>query len=138
MPANLPPQYQKAVEEYRKAQSAAERFEILERMLVLIPKHKGTEKLQADLKTKLKETKADIQGENTAPKGGKVYRVPRQRAAQVILSGGPNAGKSRIVKELTNAEPEVADYPFTTREPMPGMMAWEDITIQLGDTPPIT
>lgn len=138
MPANLPPQYQKAEEEYRKAQSAAERFEILERMLVLIPKHKGTEKLQVDLKTKLKETKADIQVEKTAPKGGKVYRIPRQGAAQVIVIGGPNAGKSRILKELTNAEPEVADYPFTTREPMPGMMKWEDITIQLVDTPPIT
>jgi ribosome-interacting GTPase 1 len=138
MPANLPPQYQKAEEEYRRAQSAAERFEILERMLVLIPKHKGTEKLQADLKTRLKETKSDIQVEKTAPKGGKVYRFPRQGAAQVILIGGPNSGKSRILKELTKAEPEVADYPFTTREPMPGMMAWEDITIQLIDTPPIT
>jgi ribosome-interacting GTPase 1 len=138
MPANLPPQYQKAEEEYRKAQSAAERFEILERMLVLIPKHKGTEKLQADLKTKLKETKADIQVEKTAPKGGKVYRFPRQGAAQVILIGGPNSGKSRILRDLTKAEPEVADYPFTTREPMPGMMAWEDVTVQLIDTPPIT
>lgn len=138
MPANLPPQYQKAEEEYRKAQSAAERFEILERMLILIPKHKGTEKLQADLKTKLKETKTDIQVEKTAPKGGKVYRIPRQGAAQVILIGGPNSGKSRMLKELTKAEPEVADYPFTTREPMPGMMAWEDVTIQLIDTPPVT
>lgn len=138
MPANLPPQYQKAEEEYRKAQSAAERCEILERMLVLIPKHKGTEKLQADLKTKLKETKADIQAEKTAPKGGKVYRFPRQGAAQVIIIGGPNSGKSRILRDLTKAEPEVADYPFTTREPMPGMMAWEDVTVQLIDTPPIT
>jgi ribosome-interacting GTPase 1 len=138
MPANLPPQYQKAEEEYRKAQSAAERFEILERMLVLIPKHKGTEKLQADLKTKLKETKADIQVEKTAPKGGKVYRFPRQGAAQVIIIGGPNSGKSRILRDLTKAEPEVADYPFTTREPMPGMMPWEDVTVQLIDTPPIT
>lgn len=138
MPANLPPQYQKAEEEYRKAQSAAERCEIIERMLVLIPKHKGTEKLQADLKTKLKETKADIQAEKTAPKGGKVYRFPRQGAAQVIIIGGPNSGKSRILRDLTKAEPEVADYPFTTREPMPGMMAWEDVTVQLIDTPPIT
>lgn len=138
MPANLPPQYQKAEEEYRKAQSSAERLEILERMLVLIPKHKGTEKLQADLKTKLKETRSEMQAEKTAPKGGKVYRFPRQGAAQVILIGGPNAGKSRILKELTKAEPEVADYPFTTREPMPGMMAWEDVTVQLIDTPPIT
>lgn len=138
MPANLTPQYQKAEEEYRKAQSAVERFEILERMLVLIPKHKGTEKLQADLKTKLKETKAEIQVEKTAPKGGKVFRFPRQGAAQVVIVGGPNAGKSRILREMTKAEPEVADYPFTTREPLPGMMAWEDITVQLIDTPPIT
>lgn len=138
MPANLPPQYQKAENEYRQAQSAAERFEILERMLVLIPKHKGTEKLQADLKTKLKETKADIQVEKNAPKGGKVYRFPRQGAAQIIIIGGPNAGKSRILRDLTKAEPDVADYPFTTREPMPGMMAWEDISVQLIDTPPIT
>lgn len=138
MPANLTPQYQKAEEEYRKAQTAVERFEILERMLVLIPKHKGTEKLQADLKTKLKETKAEIQVEKTAPKGGKVFRFPRQGAAQIVIVGGPNAGKSRILKELTKAEPEVADYPFTTREPLPGMMAWEDVTVQLIDTPPIT
>lgn len=138
MPANLTPQYQKAEEEYRKAQTAVERFEILERMLVLIPKHKGTEKLQADLKTKLKETKVEIQVEKTAPKGGKVFRFPRQGAAQIVIVGGPNAGKSRILKELTKAEPEVADYPFTTREPLPGMMAWEDVTVQLIDTPPIT
>jgi len=138
MPANLPPQYQKAEEEYRKAQSAVERFEILERMLVLIPKHKGTEKLQADLKTKLKETKADIQVEKSAPKGGKVFRFPRQGAATIVIIGGPNAGKSRLLKDLTKAEPEVADYPFTTREPLPGMMAWEDVTVQLIDTPPIT
>lgn len=138
MPANLTPQYQKAEEEYRKAQTAVERFEILERMLVLIPKHKGTEKLQADLKTKLKETKVEIQVEKTAPKGGKVFRFPRQGAAQIVIVGGPNAGKSRTLKELTKAEPDVADYPFTTREPLPGMMAWEDVTVQLIDTPPIT
>jgi uncharacterized protein len=139
MPANLTPQYSKAEEEYRRAQSPAERLEILERMLVLIPKHKGTEKLQADLKTKLKETREELAVEKSAPKAvGKVYRFPRQGAGTVVIIGGPNAGKSRILKELTKAEPEVAPYPFTTREPLPGMMAWEDIVVQLIDTPPIT
>ncbi|HET6422594.1 MAG TPA: GTPase [Planctomycetaceae bacterium] len=139
MPANLTPQYQKTEEEYRRAQSPAERLEILERMLVLIPKHKGTEKLQADLKTKLKETREELAVEKSAPKTvGKVYRFPRQGAGTVVIIGGPNAGKSRILKELTKAEPEVAPYPFTTREPLPGMMAWEDIVVQLIDTPPVT
>lgn len=139
MPANLTPQYSKAEEAFRRAQSAAEKLACLEEMLQIIPKHKGTEKLQADLKTKIKETREEVQVEKSAPKSlGKTFRFPRQGAAQVILLGGPNAGKSRILKELTKAEPEVADYPFTTREPMPGMMAWEDVSLQLIDTPPIT
>jgi ribosome-interacting GTPase 1 len=138
MPANLTPQYQKAEEEYRRAQSAEERVECLERMLQLIPKHKGTEKLQADLKTKLKEAREEAHVEKSAPKTTRSYRIPRQGAGTVVLIGPPNAGKSRILKELTHAHPEVAPYPFTTREPMPGMMPWHDVSVQLIDTPPVT
>ena len=138
MPANLTPQYQKAEEAYRRAQTAQEQVACLEEMLKLIPKHKGTEKLQADLKSRLKEAKAEVQAEKAAPKAGKSYRFPRQGAGQVVLVGGPNSGKSRTLKELTNAEPQVADYPFTTHEPMPGMMPWQDVKVQLIDTPPIT
>ncbi len=111
---------------------------MLDEMLATIPKHKGTEKLQADLKTKLKETKAELQSEASATKRGKTFRFPRQGAGQVVIVGGPNAGKSRILKELTKAEPEVAPYPFTTREPLPGMMPWQEVSVQLIDTPPIT
>lgn len=137
MPANLTPQYQKAETEYRRAHTAAERVACLEQMLQLIPKHKGTEKLQADLKTRLKEARAEQQTEAKAPKSGKTYKFPRQGAGTVIVLGGPNAGKSRLLKELTNAEPVVAEYPFSTHEPLPGMMKWEDVTVQLIDTPPI-
>jgi ribosome-interacting GTPase 1 len=137
MPANLTPQYHQAETEYRRAQTPRERVECLERMLQLIPKHKGTEKLQADLKTRLKEARAELQAEAKAPKGGKSYRIPRQGAGTVVLLGAPNSGKSRLLKELTHAEPIVADYPFSTHEPMPGMMAWEDVRVQLIDTPPI-
>ena len=139
MPANLTPQYQKAEEEYRKASSPQEEVDCLTKMLQLIPKHKGTEKLQADLKTKLKDAKADAAavGKKAAKKGPS-YRFPTQGAGQVVLVGGPNAGKSRILKELTNAEPNVADYPFATHEPMPGMMPWEDVKVELIDTPPAT
>lgn len=139
MPANLTPQYQRLEVQYRRAQTSAERAVLLDEMLATIPKHKGTEKLQADLKTKLKEVKAEVQAEAAVPrKGGKSFRFPQQGAGQVLVVGAPNAGKSRILKELTKAEPEVAPYPFTTREPMPGMMNWEDVNVQLIDTPPIT
>jgi len=138
MPANLTPQYQKAEEEYRKAQTPREQIDCLQLMLKLIPKHKGTEKLQADLRSRLKETKAELLAEKQAPKKGRSYRIPRQGAGQVLLIGAPNSGKSRLLAELTNAEPDVAEYPFTTLEPMPGMMPWQDTQVQLIDTPPIT
>ncbi len=138
MPANLTPQYQRLEERYRKAQTLQERAELLDEMLATIPKHKGTEKLQAELKTKVKETKAELQAEASAPKKGpKTFRFPRQGCGQMLIIGAPNSGKSRVLKELTKADPEVAPYPFTTREPLPGMMPWEDIHVQLIDTPPI-
>lgn len=138
MPANLTPQYQKAEEAFRRAQTAQEQVDCLQEMLKLIPKHKGTEKLQADLKTRLKDARSELQTEASAPKKGRSHRIPRQGAGQIVLLGAANGGKSRVVKELTNAAAEVADYPFTTREPLPAMMPWEDVSIQLIDTPPIT
>lgn len=138
MPANLTPQYSKAEEEYRRAQSVEEQIHCLEKMLQLIPKHKGTEKLQAELKTKLKDTRAEQAAEAKAPKKGKSSKIPRQGAGQIVLLGGPNAGKSRVLDSLTNAKPQVAPYPFTTREPLPGMMPWHDVYAQLIDTPPVT
>jgi len=138
MPANLTPQYQKAEKEYRQAHDSEEQVECLQRMLRLIPKHKGTEKLQADLKSKLKDAKSEVETEKSAPKKGRRYRIPPQGAGQLIVIGAPNSGKSRLLADLTSAEPSVAAYPFTTREPMAGMMPWEDATVQLIDTPPIT
>ena len=138
MPANLTPQYQKAEDAYRRAATAEERIGCLEEMLSIIPKHKGTDRLQADLRKRLKETRSEFATEQSSQKKSQSYKIPRQGAGQVVLVGGPNAGKSRVVKELTNASPDVADYPFSTREPLPAMMPWEDVTVQLVDTPPVT
>jgi ribosome-interacting GTPase 1 len=139
MAVNLTPQYHEAEAEYKRAQTAEERLECLHKMWALVPKHKASEKLQAELKTKISETKAEIEQERKHPKkGGVSFKIPRQGAGQVLLIGGPNAGKSRILSRLTRATPEVAPYPFTTREPHAGMMDWQDVRVQLIDTPPIT
>jgi ribosome-interacting GTPase 1 len=138
MPANLPPQYSKAEEEYRNATSPADRLERLREMFRLLPKHKGTEKLQAELKQKISRARDDLDGsKHSGKKSGVSHRVSREGAGQVVLVGGPNSGKSAILAALTNAKPEVAPYPFTTRVPYPGMMAWEDVRLQLVDLPPI-
>ena len=139
MPANLPPQYSKAEEEFRRAASPAERLEKLREMFRLLPKHKGTEKLQSDLKQKISAAREDVEtGKSGAKKTGVSYRVPHEGAGQVVLVGAANVGKSAILAALTNAKPEVAPYPFTTRVPYPGIMAWEDVPVQLVDLPPIT
>jgi ribosome-interacting GTPase 1 len=106
-------------------------------MLRELPKHKGTDKLQADLKQKISRLKKDLAaGPKQRRSGG--LRIPRQGAGRVILLGSPNSGKSQFVATMTRAEPEIADYPFTTREAGPAMMPFEDVLIQLIDTPPVT
>jgi ribosome-interacting GTPase 1 len=139
MAVNLTPQYLEAEAEYKRAQTAEERLECLKKMWALVPKHKASEKLQAELKTKLSAAREEVEQERKSPKKvGVSHKVPKQGAGQVMLLGGPNAGKSRILSRLTRATPEVAAYPFTTREPLPGMMDWEDVRVQLIDTPPVT
>jgi ribosome-interacting GTPase 1 len=139
MAVNLTPQYLEAEAEYKRAQTAEERLECLKRMWALVPKHKASEKLQAELKTKLSNAREEVEQERKSPKkSGVSHKIPKQGAGQVILLGGPNSGKSRLLTRLTRATPEVAPYPFTTREPHAGMMEWEDVRVQLIDTPPIT
>lgn len=138
MPANLTQQYLKAEEEYRRATSVDEELKCLQVMLQEIPKHKGTDKLQADLKAKIAKAKKEAQVERSSGKKTKGFRIPRQGAGTAVILGGPNAGKSQLLTSMTRATPEVAPYPFTTHIPVPGMMPWNDVTVQLIDTPPVT
>jgi small GTP-binding protein len=139
MAANLTPQYLEAEAAYKKAQTAEDRLECLRKMWSLLPKHKSSEKLQAELKKKISDTRDEVEHEKKAPKkGGVSYKIPRQGAGQYVVIGAPNVGKSRLLTRLTRATPEVAPYPFTTHDPTPGMMDWQDVKVQLIDTPPIT
>jgi ribosome-interacting GTPase 1 len=126
-------------DELRRATEPAERLEKLRELFRLLPKHKGTEKLQAELKQKIARAKDEIEsGKHGGKKHGMSYKVPREGAGQVVLLGGPNVGKSALLAALSHAHPEVAAYPFTTRVPQPGMMMVDDVGIQLVDLPPVT
>jgi uncharacterized protein len=140
MAVNLPPQYHDAEAEFKKARTPEEKLVALKKMWVILPKHKASEKVQVILKTKISEVSDEIEQAKAGPKKASPtsFKVPKQGAGQVVFLGPPNAGKSRLLTRLTKATPEVAPYPFTTREPVPGMMDWEDVRLQLIDLPPIT
>jgi len=135
MPANLPPQYFEAEKTFRLAKTTTEKIVALEEMLAIMPKHKGTDHLRAELRRRIaKLTQA-------SDKKAAIHRasmvILKEGAAQVVVIGPPNAGKSQLVSSVTNASPTVAEYPFATHTATPGMMEFENIQIQLIDTPPL-
>jgi ribosome-interacting GTPase 1 len=136
MPANLPPEYFEAEKRFRQANTLAEKIATLEDLISTVPKHKGTDKLRGDLRRKLSQLRKEAQIKKKGGKGS-IYSVDREGAAQVAIVGFPNSGKSSILASLTNAMPVIADYPISTVTPLPGMMPFEDIQIQLIDLPPI-
>jgi len=136
MPANLTPDYLAAEARFKAAREVRERIEALEEMLRVIPKHKGTDHLRGNLRRKLSQLRDEQR--TAGKKGGKRVDpgyVPGQGAGQVVLMGPANSGKSALLAALTNAEPAVAEYPYTTQRPQPGMMLFEDVPIQLVDAP---
>jgi ribosome-interacting GTPase 1 len=135
VPANLTPAYKAAEAAFRSAVTREEKIAALEEMLRVIPKHKGTDKLQADLRSRLSRLRREPKKKGAAR--GHSHKVPKEGAGQVTLVGPPNAGKSSLVDLLTHANPEVATYPMTTREAIPGMMPYQDVAFQLVDLPPL-
>jgi len=138
MAANLTPQYLEAERKLKTAKTPQERLEIMQEMMALMPKHKATEKLQAGLKAKISKIKEEIERQPSSKRGGTTYLVPKQGAGQVIVIGAPNSGKSSLIKALTGADPEIGEYPFTTRVPAPYMMKVGNTRVQLVDHPPMT
>jgi len=137
MPANLTPAYERAELRYRQATSDDERLAALQAMLSAIPKHKGTEKMQADLKRRISQFRREEQ-KAAHGKGPDPFHIPRSGAGQVVLVGPANTGKSSLLAARTHADVKVAEYPFTTVVPLPGMWHKDDVQIELVDTPPFT
>ena len=140
MPANLPLTYYKLKHQHEAAKTDEERLPLLEEMLRIVPKHKGTEKVVSDLRhriAKLKKEPTNAGGKG-ASKRNYSEHIPKQGAGQVVLLGPPNSGKSQMLANFTNAKPEVSATPYTTTTPMVGMLPYENIQFQIIDTPSIT
>src|SRR5574341_279946 len=139
MPANLSPEYKSAETAFRKAREPRERLDCLREMLRTIPKHKGTDHLQADIKSRIKELSEEVEAPKKGPARGGVSHVVRpEGAAQLALIGPPNSGKSALHARLTGSNAHVAPYPFTTQYPEPGMMTHDDVHLQLVDLPAVS
>jgi uncharacterized protein len=141
VPANLSPEYKAAEAAFRKTREPRERLECLREMLRTIPKHKGTEHLQADIKARIKELTEELEGGRRGGGGartGPALVIRPEGAAQIALVGPPNAGKSSLHARLTGSEARVAPYPFTTQYPEPAMMTHEDVHFQLIDLPAVS
>jgi small GTP-binding protein len=137
MPANLPPQYYEAEKKYRAARGSAERAAALQEMLSATPKHKGTDHLRAELRSKVARAMEELERPRRGSGQPQPYSIRKEGAGQAALIGLPNSGKSRLLAGLTGASAKVGDYSFTTQMPLPGMLKYQNVRIQLVDTPAI-
>jgi hypothetical protein len=138
MTANLTPEYMEADKRYRQAKTLEEKIAALKDMMTLVPKHKGTERMRVELKKRLAKLQEEAQKKPKVSRTQTWEHIDREGAGQVVLTGLPNTGKSTLLATVTNAQPEIADYPFSTFRPTVGMMPFEDIQIQLIDLPPLS
>ena len=137
MPTNLPPDYFAAERKFHEAESITAKIACLEEMFATIPKHKGTDHLRADLRRKISKLKTEQHRKKGTGRHESEYHIEREGCGRVALVGPTNTGKSSLLAAYTHALPKISDSPFTTWTPTPGMMTFENVHIQLIDTPPL-
>lgn len=139
MPANLPAEAKAKLAKYSEARTVEEKIRALEEFISSVPKHKGTENIMLWARRRLAELREELElrKRKRVGGGGLQFFVEKAGVAQVVILGPPNVGKSSILAKLTNAKPEISPYPYTTKTPVPGMLVYEDVQIQLVDTPPL-
>jgi len=139
MPANLPAEARAKWIKVMEARTPEEKIKALEEFLSAVPKHKGTANLRLWATRRLAELREEIEIRRRKRAGrGPRFFIEKEGAAQVIVVGPPNTGKSSIVSILTGAKTKIADYPYSTIEPVPGMYKFKDVLFQLIDTPPLS
>jgi ribosome-interacting GTPase 1 len=138
MPANLPAEAKQKYREASLARKPEEKIKKLEEFMSLFPKHKGTENLRAQVKRKISQLKQEIEDKKQkrtgVATGPKVF-VEKEGDAQIVLLGPTNVGRSSLLSTLTNAKVAVLNYPYTTTEPTPGMFNYQDLQLQMVETP---
>ena len=137
MPTNLPPEFFEAERKYKEAISNHEKISVLEEMMSTIPKHKGTDKLRADYRKKISRLKTEAHTNRKVSKHESQFHIEKEGDGRVIIVGSANTGKSSLLNLLSHASPEISSSPFSTWAPLPGMMEYDKVHIQLIDTPPI-
>lgn len=138
MPINAGPEYGAAERKYNEAKTIPEKIKALEGMLRVAPSHKGAEVLRAGIKSKISKLKHQLEKERTSKKSGHQYMIKRDGAAQVVICGLTNSGKSYLLSKLTNAKPAIASYEFTTKMPEVGVLDYYGVKIQVIEIPAIT
>ena len=141
MPTNVPPQYREAEDRFRQARTVQAKVAALQEMLAIMPKHKGTDHLKAQLRSRLSKLMGELEGASSkGPGSGRTepFSMPKEGGGRATLIGPTNTGKSLMLNRSTGARSKVGAYELSTQEPVPGMLNYEDVRIQFVDTPPIT
>ena len=137
MPTNLPPDARKKWAEVEATRNPREKLQRMQEFLSLVPKHKGTAKLCAQIKKQMATMRKEMEEkkQRKAGKGGTKFFIEKEGAAQVVLMGLTNVGKSCLLRAVTNAKIEVSSNPYTTREPVPSIMVHQDMQFQIIEAP---
>ncbi|MBS3060244.1 MAG: 50S ribosome-binding GTPase [DPANN group archaeon] len=134
MPSNVDQRYIDAEKHYYEATTNEEKLKTLQEMLSAAPSHKGAEVMKVNIKERISKFKALIAAEKKRRKGGYSIAV-KKMGFQIVLIGFPNSGKSTFLKKMTNADPAIAAYPFTTQKPEVGMLDYDGAQLQLVEVP---
>jgi small GTP-binding protein len=137
MPTNLPAEAKRKWAEVSATKNPKEKLQLMQEFLSLVPKHKGTAKLCAQVKKQMATLRREIEEkkQRKAGKGGPKFFIEKEGAAQIAIIGLTNVGKSSLLRAVTNAKVEVSPNPYTTREPIPGVLNYHDIQFQIVEAP---